>query len=68
MEQVDEYLEGKFWNVTDPKAEYTVRDLRDPEVRRVIGFLNPIFHSDRPRGWYLSGCKLSLVSSGKSWR
>lgn len=49
MEQVDEYLEGEFRNAAHPKDEYTIWDLRDPEVRRVIVFLNPIFDLDKPK-------------------
>lgn len=48
-EQVGEYLEREFWNAIDPKDRYTVRNLRDPQIWRVIGFLNPIFHPDKPK-------------------
>lgn len=32
-----------------PKDRYSVRDMKDPEVQMVIGFLNLIFHPERPK-------------------
>lgn len=34
---------------TDPKDSYLVRGLKDPEIRMVIGFLNSVFHPDKPK-------------------
>ena len=48
-ERVEEFLEGEFKYAADPKDGYSVRDLRDPDARLVIGFLNPIFHPDKPK-------------------
>ena len=48
-ERVEEFLEGEFKYAADPKDGYSVRDLRDPDARLIIGFLNPIFHPDKPK-------------------
>lgn len=47
--QVDKFFKGQFRNPADPKDGYTVRDLRDPDVQIVVGFLYPIFHSEKPK-------------------
>lgn len=36
-------------NTADPKDGYSVRDLKDPEIQMVIGFVNPIFHPNNPK-------------------
>lgn len=47
--QVNEFLEGEFRNLADPKDGYSVRDVNDLEARMVIGFLNLIFHPEKPK-------------------
>lgn len=42
-----EQREGEFQNLAKPKDEDTIRNLRDPELERIIGFLNPIFHPEK---------------------
>ena len=42
------YIEGKFRNKADPKDGYPVRDCRDARERRVLEFLVPIVHLDKP--------------------
>ena len=42
------YIEGKFRNEADPKDGYLVRDCRDARERRVLEFLVPIVHPDKP--------------------
>ena len=44
----DLYIEGKFRNEADPKDGYPVRDCRDERERRVLEFLVPIVHPDKP--------------------
>ena len=46
--RTDLYIEGKFWNEADPKDGYPVRDCRDERERRVLEFLVPIVHPDKP--------------------
>lgn len=48
-ERRDELLAGEFVRTANPKEGYSVDDLKDPEARMVIGFLNPIFHPEKPR-------------------
>ena len=45
----DELLEGEFSGAANPKDGYSLEDLRDPEARLVVGFLNPIFHPEKPK-------------------
>ena len=48
-ERIEEFLEGEFRHAADPKDGYSVKDLKDPEARMVVGFLNPIFHPEKPK-------------------
>lgn len=48
-ERNEDYLECEFIVLADPKDGYSLIDLRDPEARLVIGFLNPIFHPEKPK-------------------
>ena len=40
---------GEFLRNPDPNDGYSLRDLKDPDARIVIGFLNPIFHPEKPK-------------------
>ena len=44
----DLYIEGKFQNDTDPKDGFPIRDCRDSRERRLLEFLVPIVHLDKP--------------------
>ena len=44
----DLYIEGKFRNDADPKDGFPVRECRDARKRRVLEFLVPIVHPDKP--------------------
>ena len=44
----DNYMEGKFLHVVDPKDGYPVSECRDARKRRILEFLIPIIHSDKP--------------------
>ena len=46
--RTDQYIEGKFRNEADPKDGFPVRDCRDARERRVLEFLVPIVHPDKP--------------------
>ena len=46
--RTDLYIEGKFRNEADPKDGYPVRDCRDERERRMLEFLVPIMHPDKP--------------------
>ena len=46
--QTDLYIEGKFRNKADPKDGFPVRDYRDAREHRVLKFLVPIVHPDKP--------------------
>ena len=46
--RTDLYIEGKFWNDADPKDGFPVRDCRDSRERRLLEFLVPIVHPDKP--------------------
>ena len=46
--RTDLYIEGKFRNDADPKDGFPVRDCRDSRERRLLGFLVPIVHPDKP--------------------
>ena len=46
--QTDKYIEDKFRNDADPKDGFPVRDCRDARERRVLEFLVPIVHPDKP--------------------
>ena len=47
---MDEWMAGEFLCSPDSKDGYSLRDLKDPDARIVIGFLNPIFHPEKPKG------------------
>ena len=49
VERMDEWTDGEFQRSLDPKDGYSLRDLKDPEARIVIGFLNPIVHPEKPK-------------------
>ena len=46
--QTDQYVEGKFLHDVDPKDGFPVRECRDARERRILEFLVPIVHSDKP--------------------
>ena len=46
--RTDLYVEGKFRNDADPKDGFLVRDCRDSRERRLLEFLVPIVHPDKP--------------------
>ena len=46
--QTDLYIEGKFRNEADPKDGFPVRDCRNPRKRKLLEFLVPIMHPDKP--------------------
>ena len=46
--RTDLYIEGKFRKEADPKDGYPVRDCRDARERRVLEFLVPIVHPNKP--------------------
>ena len=46
--RTDLYIKGKFRNDTDPKDGFLVRDCRNSRERRLLEFLVPIVHPDKP--------------------
>ena len=42
------YIEGKFRNDADPKDGFPVRDCKDSRERRLLEFLVPIVHPNKP--------------------
>ena len=46
--RTDLYIEDKFRNEVDPKDRFLVRECRDPRERRLLEFLVPIVHPDKP--------------------
>ena len=46
--RTDQYVEGKFCNEANPKDGFPVRECRDPKERRLLEFLVPIVHPDKP--------------------
>ena len=46
--RTDQYIEGKFRNDADPKDGFPVRECRNARERRVLEFLVPIVHPDKP--------------------
>ena len=46
--RTDLYIEGKFRNDVDPKDGFPVRDCRNPRKRKLLEFLVPIVHPDKP--------------------
>lgn len=49
MERVEEILEDEFQNPADPKVGNNVKDLKEPDLRMVVGFFNPNFHPEKPK-------------------
>ena len=46
--QTDLYIDGKFRTEANPKDGFPVRDCRDARERRLLEFLVPIVHPDKP--------------------
>ena len=46
--RTDQYVESKFRSKADPKDGFPVRECRDPKERRLLEFLVPIMHPDKP--------------------
>ena len=46
--RTDQYVEGKFRSEADPNDGFPVRECRDPRERRLLEFLVPIVHPDKP--------------------
>ena len=46
--ETDQYVEGKFRFEGDPKDKFPVREYRGPRERRLLEFLVPIMHPDKP--------------------
>ena len=46
--RTDLYIEGKFRNEADSKDGFPVRECRDPRECRLLEFLVPIVHLDKP--------------------
>ena len=44
----DQYIEGKFRSEADLKDGFPVRECRDPRERRLLEFVVPIVHPDKP--------------------
>lgn len=49
MNKFVKFLEGEFWSAADSKDDYLVRDLKDPKIRMVVWFFNPIFHPGKSK-------------------
>ena len=46
--RTDSFHEGRFAHVVDPKDGYSVKDCRNNRHRRLLEFLVPIVHLDKP--------------------
>ena len=46
--RTDQYVESKFLHDVDPKDGFPVRECRDARECRVLEFLVPIVHPDKP--------------------
>ena len=46
--RTDKYVEGKFLHEVDPKDGFLVRECKDARERRLLEFLGPIVHLDKP--------------------
>ena len=46
--RTDKNVEGKFLNEVDPKDGFSVRECKDAWERRLLEFLVPIVHPDKP--------------------
>ena len=47
-DRMDTYVDGKFAHQVDPKDGYLVRDCRDARHHRLLEFIVPIIHLDKP--------------------
>ena len=45
---MDTFVDGKFAHMVDPKVGYLVRDYRDVRNRRLLEFIVPIIHPNKP--------------------
>ena len=48
VNQTDKYVEGKFLHKVDPKDGCPIRECKDAQERRLLEFLVPIVHPDKP--------------------
>ena len=46
--RTDQYIEGKFRGEANPKDGFLVKECRNPKERRILEFLVPIVHPDKP--------------------
>ena len=46
--RTDQYVKGKFRSEADPKDSFPVRECRDSREHRLLEFLVPIVHLDKP--------------------
>ena len=46
--RMDTYVDGKFSYQVDPKDGYLVKDCRDARHHRLLEFIVPIIHLDKP--------------------
>ena len=46
--QTDKFVEGKFLHEVDPNDGFLVRECKNNRERRVLEFLVPIVHLDKP--------------------
>ena len=46
--RTDKFVEGKFLHEVDPKDGFPVKECRNDRERRVLEFLVPIVHPDKP--------------------
>ena len=46
--RTDKFVEGKFLHEVDPKDGFPIRECRNDWERRVLEFLVPIVHPDKP--------------------
>ena len=49
LDRNEELLAEELQNPADPKEGYLALEAKSPEVRQVLGFLNPIFHPEKPK-------------------
>ena len=46
--RINTFVDGKFSHMVDPKDGYQVRDCKDARHRRLLEFIVPIIHPDKP--------------------
>ena len=46
--RTDKYVKGKFLHEVDPKDGFSIRECKDARERRLLEFLVPIMHPDKP--------------------